>query len=87
LKEAILLSMPMSSSERSGKGPNPLLILEIDGLSMARKGNVIVNEDCRTSLSHVYAGGDVATGAATVILAMGAAKKAAHAIDRMLREK
>jgi glutamate synthase (NADPH/NADH) small chain len=73
--------------EAIGQGPNPLLIREIAGLSTARRGNVIVNEDGRTSVSHVYAGGDVATGAATVILAMGAAKKAAHAIDRMLREQ
>jgi glutamate synthase (NADPH/NADH) small chain len=73
--------------EAIGQGPNPLLIREIPGLSIARRGNVIVDEDCRTSLMHVYAGGDVATGAATVILAMGAAKKAAHAIDCMLRER
>jgi glutamate synthase (NADPH/NADH) small chain len=48
---------------------------------------VIVDEEFRTSMRKVYAGGDVATGAATVILAMGAAKQAAHAIDRMLREE
>jgi glutamate synthase (NADPH/NADH) small chain len=47
----------------------------------------MVDDDGRTALRHVYAGGDVTTGAATVILAMGAAKKAAHAIDRMIREE
>ena len=73
--------------EAIGQGPSPLLIREIAGLSMARRGNVIVDADCRTSLCYVYAGGDVATGAATVILAMGTAKKAAHAIDLMLREQ
>jgi glutamate synthase (NADPH/NADH) small chain len=48
---------------------------------------VIVDEEFRTSMRKVYAGGDVATGAATVILAMGAAKFAAHAIDKMLRDE
>jgi glutamate synthase (NADPH/NADH) small chain len=69
-----------------GQGPNPLLISELSGLKRGRRGNVIVDEDGRTSIPRVFAGGDVATGAATVILAMGAAKKAAQAIDRMLRE-
>lgn len=47
----------------------------------------MVDDDGRTALRHVYTGGDVTTGTATVILAMGAAKKAAHAIDRMIREE
>ncbi|MFA4859810.1 NADPH-dependent glutamate synthase [Methanoregula sp.] len=70
-----------------GQGPNPLLIGELPELKRGKRGNVIVDEDCRTSLRKVYAGGDVATGAATVILAMGAAKRAAHAMDRMLRDE
>jgi glutamate synthase (NADPH/NADH) small chain len=70
-----------------GQGPNPLLISELPELKRGKRGNVIVDEEFRTSLRKVYAGGDVATGAATVILAMGAAKQAAHAIDRMLREE
>ncbi len=70
-----------------GQGPNPLLISELPELKRGRRGNVIVDEDGRTSMRKVFAGGDVATGAATVILAMGAAKTAAHAIDRMLREE
>jgi glutamate synthase (NADPH/NADH) small chain len=70
-----------------GQGPNPLLISELPEIMRGKRGNVIVDEEFRTSLRKVYAGGDVATGAATVILAMGAAKKAAHAIDKMLREE
>jgi len=70
-----------------GQGPNPLLIGELPDLERGKRGNVIVDEDGRTSRRKVYAGGDVATGAATVILAMGAAKTAARAIDRMLREE
>lgn len=70
-----------------GQGPNPLLISELPELKRGRRGNVIVDENFRTSMRKVFAGGDVATGAATVILAMGAAKSAAHAIDRMLREE
>jgi glutamate synthase (NADPH) small chain len=70
-----------------GQGPNPLLIGEIPDLKRGKRGNVIVDENGHTSLRKVFAGGDVATGAATVILAMGAAKTAAHAIDRMLREE
>ena len=67
--------------------PNPLLISLIPGLERARRGNVVVDEDGRTSIPHVYAGGDIATGAATVIEAMGSAKRAAAAIDAMLKEE
>ncbi|MDD1712313.1 MAG: NADPH-dependent glutamate synthase [Methanoregulaceae archaeon] len=73
--------------EAIGQGPNPLLIRKIEGIAQGKRGNVIVDEDGRTSLSGFFAAGDVATGAATVILAMGSAKKAARAIDRMLREE
>ncbi|KDE55324.1 NADPH-dependent glutamate synthase [Methanoculleus sp. MH98A] len=68
-----------------GTSPNPLLVSLIPGLKRARKGNVVVDENGRTSIPHVYAGGDIATGAATVIEAMGSAKKAAAAIDAMLK--
>ncbi len=54
-------------------------------LTCGRLGNVEVDVDGRTSIPHVFAGGDVATGAATVILAMGAAKTAVAAMNRMLR--
>ncbi|MDO9325958.1 MAG: NADPH-dependent glutamate synthase [Methanoregula sp.] len=70
-----------------GQGPNPLLISEIPDLKRGKRGKVIVDSEFLTSMRKVFAGGDVATGAATVILAMGAAKSAAHAMDRMLREE
>ncbi|WP_292490593.1 NADPH-dependent glutamate synthase [Methanoculleus sp. 10] len=68
-----------------GTNPNPLLVSLIPGLGRGRKGNVVVDENGRTSIPHVYAGGDIATGAATVIEAMGSAKRAAAAIDAMLK--
>jgi glutamate synthase (NADPH/NADH) small chain len=70
-----------------GQGPNPLLVQQLPRLSRGRKGNVVADEDGRTSIPRIFAAGDVATGAATVILAMGAAKRAAAAIDAMLREE
>jgi glutamate synthase (NADPH/NADH) small chain len=72
--------------EAIGQGPNPLLISEIKGLQRENKGNVKVDPEGKTSVPRFYAAGDVATGAATVILAMGTAKAAARAIDRMIRE-
>ncbi|MEN6443900.1 MAG: NADPH-dependent glutamate synthase [Methanoregula sp.] len=73
--------------EAIGQGPNPLMIRELPTLACEKRGNIKVDENGKTSIRKVFAGGDIATGAATVILAMGAAKKAAHAIDRMLREE
>lgn len=72
--------------EAIGQSPNPLLLDELDGIRRGPRGNVIVDDDCRTSIDRVYAAGDVATGAATVILAMGGAKRAALSIHRMLTE-
>ena len=72
--------------EAIGQGPNPLLVSLIPGLERAKKGNVVVDEDGRTSIPHVFAGGDITSGAATVIQAMGTAKHAAQAINRMLAE-
>ena len=72
--------------EAIGQGPNPLLVSLIPGLERAKKGNVVVDEDGRTSIPHVFAGGDIASGAATVIQAMGSAKHAAQAMNRMLAE-
>ncbi|HZD43405.1 MAG TPA: FAD-dependent oxidoreductase, partial [Methanomicrobiales archaeon] len=71
--------------EAIGQGPNPLLIQEIPRIQRGKRGNVVTDEDGATSIPRVFAGGDVATGAATVILAMGAAKRAAKAIDAMLQ--
>jgi len=70
-----------------GQGPNPLLINELDGIVHRKRDNIIIDGEGQTALPHVYANGDVATGAATVIFAMGTVKKAAHAIDRMLQEE
>jgi len=72
--------------EAIGQGPNPLLAGLIPDLKRGRRGNIEVDEDGRTSIPHVFAGGDIATGAATVIWAMGSAKKAAASINKMLAE-
>lgn len=69
-----------------GQSPNPLIRQTTPGLETQKWGGIIVDEDTmKTSKDGVYAGGDTVTGAATVILAMGAGKKAAKAIDEKLR--
>ena len=70
-----------------GQNPNPLIPLTVKGLKVGKKGNILVDENYQTSIEGVYAGGDITTGAATVILAMGAGKKAAESIDRYLKTK
>jgi len=70
-----------------GTSPNPLIRSTTPGLDTNRKGCLIVNEDEMTTRDGVFAGGDAVTGAATVILAMGAGKKAAAAIDKYLQDK
>lgn len=70
-----------------GTSPNPLIRNTTAGLETNRRGCFVVDEDGLTSRKGVYAGGDAVTGAATVILAMGAGKHAAKAIDRYLRGK
>lgn len=71
-----------------GQSPNPLIRQTTPGLETQRWGGIIVDEQTmKTSKEGVYAGGDVVTGAATVILAMGAGKKAAQAIDEYLKNK
>jgi glutamate synthase (NADPH/NADH) small chain len=68
-----------------GQGPNPLVPSTTGGLETTKWGNIIADEETgQTSLGGVFAGGDIVTGAATVILAMGAGRKAARAIDRYL---
>jgi glutamate synthase (NADPH/NADH) small chain len=70
-----------------GQGPNPVATKSTKGLELNRWGNIIVNEETQmTSIPGVFAGGDIVTGAATVILAMGAGKKASAGIDAYLRE-
>jgi glutamate synthase (NADPH/NADH) small chain len=71
-----------------GQTPNPIIQSTTDGLqSDPKRGTICVNEVGKTSLDGVYAGGDVATGAATVISAMGAGKRAARAMHEYLTNK
>ena len=69
-----------------GTNPNPLIRSTTPGLDTNRKGCLIVDENEMTTREGVFAGGDAVTGAATVILAMGAGKKGAAAIHKFLQE-
>ena len=69
-----------------GQGPNPLLTSTASGLKLTRRGNIEADiQTGKTSKKGVFAGGDIVTGAATVILAMGAGKNAAEAIDKYVK--
>ena len=71
-----------------GTGPNPIIAHTTPGLKTTKRGNIEADEEtCATSKEGVFAGGDIVTGAATVILAMGAGRKAAAAIDEYLKSK
>ena len=70
-----------------GTSPNPLIRSTTPGLETNRKGCLVTAEDGSTSREGVFAGGDASTGAATVILAMGAGKNAAASIDEYLKNK
>lgn len=70
-----------------GTSPNPLIRSTTDHLETNRKGCIIADDMGQTTRPGVYAGGDAVTGAATVILAMGAGKKAAEAIDVYIQSK
>lgn len=70
-----------------GQGPNPLIKQTTPVLAVNKRGNIIADENCATSIPGVFAGGDIVTGAATVISAMGAGKRAAAAIDGYLSNK
>ena len=70
-----------------GTSPNPLLKATTPGLEANRKGCLTTDAQGQTTREGVFAGGDAVTGAATVILAMGAGRKAAKAIDHYIREK
>ena len=68
-----------------GNSPNPLIPATTPGLELGKHKNVVVDsQTCKTSKERVWAGGDIATGAATVILAMGAGRKAANSIHAYL---
>jgi glutamate synthase (NADPH) small chain len=68
-----------------GTRPNPLLKAAVPGVELSARGYVVTDDDGATNLPGVYSGGDIVTGSATVILAMGAGKTAAEAMDRWLR--
>ena len=70
-----------------GTSPNPLIASTTANLETTRRGCIVADEDGRTTRKGVFAGGDTVTGAATVILAMGAGRKAAAAIDKYLQEE
>lgn len=70
-----------------GTSPNPLIRSTTQGLDANKRGCLIADEGMKTTKEGVYAGGDAVTGAATVILAMGAGKTAADSIDAFLRKK
>jgi glutamate synthase (NADPH/NADH) small chain len=68
-----------------GNGPNPLIPATTPGLEIGKKGNIVADEETgKTSREKIWAGGDIVTGAATVILAMGAGRKAARSIHEYL---
>ena len=70
-----------------GTSPNPLIASTTSGLETTRRGCIAADERGATSRPGVFAGGDAVTGAATVILAMGAGRAAARAIDEYVRSK
>ncbi len=70
-----------------GTSPNPLIRTTTTGLEANKRGCLVVDEDMLTTKEGVYAGGDAVTGAATVILAMGAGKTAAESIDEYIKSK
>lgn len=70
-----------------GRTPNPIIQRTTEGLEVAQWGTIVTDENGKTNLEGVYAGGDVVTGEATVISAMGAGKRAAMAIHEYLTRK
>jgi glutamate synthase (NADPH/NADH) small chain len=88
-KEGSTFTLDVDSVVMSiGTSPNPLIRSTTPGLETNRHGCIVTNgDDGLTTRTAVYAGGDAVTGAATVILAMGAGKQAAKAMDAYLKEK
>ncbi len=70
-----------------GTSPNPLIPSTTEGLEINKWQCIVADENGQTSREGVFAGGDAVTGAATVILAMGAGKDAAAGIDKYIKEK
>ena len=82
-------SLPMDTVVIAiGQRPNPLVPQSISGLEIGRVGNIIADEKTgETNVPGLFAGGDIATGAATVISAMGAGKRTARAIDKYCQKR
>ena len=70
-----------------GTSPNPLIKSTTEGLDTNKRGCLVADENGSTTREGIFAGGDAVTGAATVILAMGAGKKAAAAMDEYMQSK
>jgi glutamate synthase (NADPH/NADH) small chain len=68
-----------------GQGPNPVLTQTSPDIALNKKGNIVADTVGKTNKKGVFAGGDIVTGAATVILAMGAGKIAAKAMDEYIK--
>ena len=69
-----------------GNSSNPLMAKTTEGLQVTKNGNIIVDENQKTSIPKVWSGGDIVLGAATVILAMGEGRKAAASINEYLAQ-
>jgi len=70
-----------------GRTPNPIIKQTTEGLETTKWGGIVADEDGKTSIEGVYAGGDIVTGESTVISAMGAGRRAAKAIHEFLKRK
>ncbi|MEM2104348.1 MAG: NADPH-dependent glutamate synthase [Candidatus Bathyarchaeia archaeon] len=70
-----------------GRTPNPIIQITTEGLGVTKWGTIVADENGKTNIEGVYAGGDIVTGEATVISAMGAGKRAAKAIHEYLMSK
>jgi glutamate synthase (NADPH/NADH) small chain len=70
-----------------GRTPNPIIQSTTEGLAVTKWGTIVADENGKTNIEGVYAGGDIVTGEATVISAMGAGKKAAKAMHEYLMKK
>lgn len=68
-----------------GVSPNPIVPKSVEGLQLGRKGTIAVDENMRSSIANLYAGGDIVRGGATVILAMGDGRRAAASMDKQLQ--
>ncbi len=68
-----------------GVSPNPLVPKSIEGLELGRKNTIAVDDNMKSSISNIYAGGDIVRGGATVILAMGDGRRAAANMAKKLQ--